>query len=267
MPTTGGMPSAFFQHVTPEEDAEVVGALRHAGAVCIGKGNLPDLHLGTSTEASSFGRVKHPYDVMLHAVGSSGGVAAAVASRIAPFGLAVDTAGCSRVPAVLCGVSGFRPTFERYSSVGMLQHSHTLDSPAIIATCVHDIQILDAILKTTGAHFKDHRGTIQKAMSAGVQKLTGKAAVGELHVHQCQYRQQSSEHCGVPRGKCRVSTSWRLMVVLVPVQRCCFALRYHACLSELQALKSLQWILSAHGWRAYASGYLPSSTWSTWTLK
>jgi hypothetical protein len=89
--TTGGMSASMIDHPVAQADAPVVRALREAGAVCVGKANLPDLHLGLSTSKSSFGPVKNPYNLRLPAIGSSGGVAAAVAARCAVFGIGVDT--------------------------------------------------------------------------------------------------------------------------------------------------------------------------------
>jgi len=93
--TTGGMSASMIDHPVAQADAPVVRALREAGAVCVGKANLPDLHLGLSTSKSSFGPVKNPYNLRLPAIGSSGGVAAAVAARCAVFGIGADTGECT----------------------------------------------------------------------------------------------------------------------------------------------------------------------------
>lgn len=124
-------------------------ALRAAGALLIGKANLPDLSMGITSEHSTYGSVANPYAPHLHAFGSGGGVAAAVAAHVVPFGISMDTGGSMRIPAVLCGVASFRPSMDRYNSMGAMQQSVTVCSAGPVARRVRDLQMLDAILSST----------------------------------------------------------------------------------------------------------------------
>lgn len=155
--TTAGLSKRLIDHAVAAKDAPVVAALKAAGAVCIGKANLPDLHLGLATTSSSFGPIINPWSPPgsaqpIPAIGSSGGVAAAVAARICVAGVGVDTGGCLRIPTTLCGVCGFRPSELRYSSEGIFVQSITRDTPGPVARTVEDLQLLDAILKSTAPH-------------------------------------------------------------------------------------------------------------------
>ena len=106
--TTYGSP-LYADHV-PEEDAEVVKRLRHAGAIVVGKTNTPEFATGANTVNKVFGATRNPWDLRLTAGGSTGGGAAAVAAHMLPLAEGTDV-GCSlRVPAAYCGVIGLRPT-------------------------------------------------------------------------------------------------------------------------------------------------------------
>lgn len=155
--TTAGLSKRLVDHAVAVTDAPVIAAMKAAGAVCIGKANLPDLHLGLATTRSSFGPIVNPWSPPgapqpIPAIGSSGGVAAAVAARICTAGIGVDTGGCLRIPTTLCGVCGFRPSELRYSSEGIFVQSITRDTPGPVARTVEDIQLLDAVLKGTAPH-------------------------------------------------------------------------------------------------------------------
>jgi indoleacetamide hydrolase len=111
-PTTGG--TNAFRDYRPDRDAPVVGALKRAGAIVLGKTNLHELSYGFTSNNEAFGPVRNPYDRSRIPGGSTGGTAVAVAAHMASCGLAEDTCGSIRVPAALCGISGLRPTTPRY---------------------------------------------------------------------------------------------------------------------------------------------------------
>jgi aspartyl-tRNA(Asn)/glutamyl-tRNA(Gln) amidotransferase subunit A len=119
-------------------DAAVVSRLRDAGAVIIGKTNLHEFALGTTSDESAFGPVHNPHDVTRSPGGSSGGSAAAVAADMGWASIGTDTGGSIRIPASACGVVGLKPTFAEISTVGVVPLSVSLDHLGPIAQNVSD---------------------------------------------------------------------------------------------------------------------------------
>ena len=148
--TTGG--SKFFAENIPQEDAYVVEKLKQAGALILGKTNTHEIALGVTGNNPHFGTARNPWDSTRIPGGSSSGSAIAVATGMALGALGTDTGGSIRIPASLCGIVGFKPTFGRVSLRGVFPLSWNLDHVGPLTKCVKDaasilqvISIYDAV--------------------------------------------------------------------------------------------------------------------------
>jgi aspartyl-tRNA(Asn)/glutamyl-tRNA(Gln) amidotransferase subunit A len=144
VPTTAG--SKILEGWRPPYDATLVSRMRQAGLVILGKTNMDEFAMGSSTEYSAYGPTHNPWDLERIPGGSGGGSAAALAAYEAPLSIGTDTGGSIRQPGAVTGTVGSKPTYGGTSRYGLIAFSSSLDTPGPCARTVEDAALLHAVI-------------------------------------------------------------------------------------------------------------------------
>ncbi len=160
--TTAG--SRILEGYRPPYTATAVRRLAAAGAQVLGKTNMDEFAMGSSNENSGYGLVRNPWDLERVPGGSSGGSAAVVAARLAPWAIGTDTGGSIRQPASLCGVVGLKPTYGAISRYGMIAFASSLDQCGSLTRDVMDAAILLRVMEG-----RDHCDSTSVGIEGGVE--------------------------------------------------------------------------------------------------
>src|SRR4051812_49246133 len=174
VPTTSG--SKILEGWVPPYDATVAARLKAAGTVLLGKTNMDEFAMGSSTENSAYGATRNPWDDERIPGGSSGGSSAAVAGFLAPWAIGTDTGGSIRQPAAVTGLVGHKPTYGSVSRYGLIAFSSSLDQAGPMARTVLDAALMHEVI---GGHAPRDSTSIDTSLT-GLADAARAGAAGDL---------------------------------------------------------------------------------------
>ncbi|MEK7089834.1 MAG: Asp-tRNA(Asn)/Glu-tRNA(Gln) amidotransferase subunit GatA [Patescibacteria group bacterium] len=252
--------SHMLEHYTASYDATVIKKLKESHAVFLGKTNLDEFAMGSSTENSAFHITKNPHDMSRVAGGSSGGSATAVVAGLAVAGLGSDTGGSIRQPAALCGVVGMKPTYGAVSRFGLIAMSSSLDQIGPLTKTVEDSRILFNIIRgkdvhdATSTNFADSHSDIKK-LTIGIPKeyfvdgIDPAVTKGvEEAVQKLKKLGFSFKEISLPHTKYALSVYYIIMPAEVSTNLARFdGIRYSRDVKDVKNLKELYVKNRAHG--------------------
>ncbi len=161
--------SKFLTNYRAPFEATVVRLLEAEDAILIGKTNMDEFAMGSSTENSALQKTRNPWDLKCTPGGSSGGSAAAVAARMAPLSLGSDTGGSVRLPASFCGIVGFKPTYGRVSRYGLVAYGSSFDQIGPFATNTADAAL---VMEVLGRHCEKDSTSIPQPPENYLSQIT-----------------------------------------------------------------------------------------------
>ncbi len=174
--------SKILEHFQSTYDATAIARLKSSGALLVGRANMDEFAMGSSTETSAYKKAHNPWDLSRVPGGSSGGSAVAVAAGLVPWALGSETGGSVRQPASLCGIVGIKPTYGLVSRYGLVAYASSLDQIGVFSRTVYDNALVLSVIAGHDAHDATSLGIGAQDYTADLQPtLPKELRVGVVH--------------------------------------------------------------------------------------